>query len=132
MSAILRSLLRPITRPAVRVVGRRNHSRLYVPDEAKGKAFIAEQEAIMHHAAQTSSLWFKVSVFLAAPLVAFSLVRSYKMESEHISHLKHHSHEEEEDEPPELPYKNIRNKDYFWGNGDETAFWNPLVNKHRT
>lgn len=26
---------------------------------------------------------------------------------------------------------NIRTKNFFWGDGDKTAFWNPKVNHHK-
>jgi cytochrome c oxidase subunit 6a len=30
----------------------------------------------------------------------------------------------------EYPYQNIRTKNYFFGDGDKTAFWNDKVNYH--
>ncbi|KAK9478181.1 cytochrome c oxidase, subunit VIa [Lipomyces japonicus] len=133
MSAIFR-VARPVARSgAVPRVQARFNNVLYKPDHAKAKAFVEQASAIEHHAASTASFWLKVSLFVAIPLVTVSLVRSYKQESEHIHHLKHGHHEEPSDDlPPELPYQNIRNKDYFWGNGDKTLFWNDLANNHRT
>ncbi|KAK9466849.1 cytochrome c oxidase, subunit VIa [Lipomyces arxii] len=132
---MLFNTIRPTVARSLRFAARRNfHHELYKADEAAAKAFADEASAVEHHAASTATLWFRVSAFLAMPLVAAALIRSYKQESEHIKHLKHAAHEKHEDAdvPPEFLYQNIRRKDFFWGNGDETLFWNPLVNKHNT
>ncbi|KAI7489900.1 hypothetical protein KC351_g973, partial [Hortaea werneckii] len=47
-----------------------------------------------------------------------------------VEHWEHKSHEPPLEEQPEYPYQNIRTKNFFWGDGDKTLFWNPNVNKH--
>ncbi|KAK9361275.1 cytochrome c oxidase, subunit VIa [Lipomyces starkeyi] len=135
MSSILRTAhtVRPTvaTRVAARNISRRNYHHLYDENTAIGKKFLDEQKAIHHHAASTAGMWYKLSLYVALPLVTVALIRSFKQETEHISHVKHHAHEEPEDLPPEFPYQNIRRKDFFWGNGDKTLFWNDLTNVHR-
>ncbi|KAK9249023.1 cytochrome c oxidase, subunit VIa [Lipomyces tetrasporus] len=120
-------------RVAARNGSRRNYHQIYDINAAKGKQFLDEQQAIHHHAASTASMWYKVSLYVALPLVTVALIRSFKQETEHISHVIHHAHDEpDEDLPPELPYQNIRRKDFFWGDGDKTMFWNDLTNVHRS
>ncbi|PNY22673.1 Cytochrome c oxidase subunit 6A, mitochondrial [Tolypocladium capitatum] len=34
------------------------------------------------------------------------------------------------EERTEYPYQNIRTKNYQWGDGDKTLFWNENVNYH--
>ncbi|KAK9350347.1 cytochrome c oxidase, subunit VIa [Lipomyces doorenjongii] len=135
MSSILRTahIVRPTVaaRVAARNVSRRNYHHLYDENTVMGKKFLDEQKAIHHHASSTAGMWYKVSLYVALPLVTVALIRSFKQETEHISHVKHHAHEEPEDLPPEFPYQNIRRKDFFWGNGDKTLFWNDLTNVHR-
>ncbi|KAK9367620.1 cytochrome c oxidase, subunit VIa [Lipomyces kononenkoae] len=136
MSSILRTanFVRQsgVARVTARNISRRNYHKIYDENVARGKKFVDEQKAIHHHAASTASMWYKVSLYVALPLVTLSLIRSIKQESEHIAHVKHHAHEEEpEDLSPEFPYQNIRRKDFFWGDGDKTLFWNDLANSHR-
>ncbi|KAK7208517.1 subunit VIa of cytochrome c oxidase [Myxozyma melibiosi] len=134
MSSLLRvRIARPAVRPASNLfsTARRNVHELYARDPAKAKAFLEQEEAVEHHASSTAGLWYKISLFLAIPLCAASLIRSYKMEKEHIHHLYHDAeHYDEESAPNEFPYMNVRNKDFFWGDGDKTAFWS-VANHHK-
>ncbi|KAF5974109.1 cytochrome c oxidase subunit 6a [Fusarium coicis] len=45
-------------------------------------------------------------------------------------HWEHWSHLPPLEERTEYPYQNIRSKNYQWGNGDKTLFWNDEVNYH--
>ena len=46
------------------------------------------------------------------------------------AHWEHQAHLPPRSERPEYPYQNIRTKNYPWGNGDKTLFWNDSVNYH--
>ncbi|KAK4952280.1 hypothetical protein LTR66_013763 [Elasticomyces elasticus] len=46
-------------------------------------------------------------------------------------HWEHKAHEPPLEEKVEYAYQNIRTKNYFWGDGDKTLFWNPNVNYHK-
>ncbi|KAK9461612.1 cytochrome c oxidase subunit VIa-domain-containing protein [Lipomyces oligophaga] len=135
MSAVFRgTLARPAVRPTALLLGnsRRGIHKIWVPNPEKAKAFREQLEAVQHHAGETSNTWAKITFFLAIPLCVIACARSYKMESEHIAHVKHeYEHFNEDDAPAELPYMNVRAKDFFWGDGDKTLFWNPAVNHHK-
>lgn len=45
-------------------------------------------------------------------------------------HWEHWSHLPPLEERVEYPYQNIRTKNFFWGDGDKTLFWNDKVNYH--
>ncbi|KAK4145424.1 cytochrome c oxidase, subunit VIa [Dichotomopilus funicola] len=45
-------------------------------------------------------------------------------------HWEHWSHLPPLEERVEYPYQNIRTRNYQWGDGDKTAFWNDSVNYH--
>ena len=64
---------------------------------------------------------------IAVPAVAISLLNAYKLYSEHHNHAVHGPLPEEK---VEFPYQNIRTKNFFWGDGDKTLFWNDKVNYH--
>lgn len=100
------------------------------PNPEAAKAFKSQYEATKHHAEQTSSLWRKISWFVAAPAVLATAVNTYFVEAEHAHHREHLAHVSDEDWPKQYDYMNIRSKPFFWGNGDETLFWNPVVNRH--
>jgi len=46
-------------------------------------------------------------------------------------HWEHWDHMPPLEERVEYPYQNIRTKNYPWGDGDKTLFWNPEVNYHK-
>lgn len=100
------------------------------PDPAAAKAFKEGLEASKHHAEQTSSLWRKISWFVAAPAVLATAVNTYFIEAEHAHHREHLSHVPDEEWPAQYDYMNIRSKPFFWGDGDKTLFWNPVINRH--
>lgn len=97
-----------------------------------GEAFKNELEVSQHHAQGTSKLWIKISAFVAAPAVALTAVNTFFVEKEHAEHREHLKHVPDEEWPRNYDYMNIRNKPFFWGDGDKTLFWNPIVNRHIT
>lgn len=99
-------------------------------EPAKGKAFIEAIEAEKHHAKQTSSLWRKISYFIAAPALAATAINTYFVEAEHAKHREHLAHVPDSEWPADYEFQNIRTKNFFWGDGDKTLFWNPVINRH--
>ncbi|KAH3667784.1 hypothetical protein WICMUC_005316 [Wickerhamomyces mucosus] len=97
---------------------------------AAGKAFREAIEAEKHHAQQTSSLWRKISYFIAAPAVIATAINTYFVEVEHAHHREHLAHVSDEEWPVQYDFQNIRTKNFFWGDGDKTLFWNPVINRH--
>ncbi|KFY74106.1 hypothetical protein V498_10001, partial [Pseudogymnoascus sp. VKM F-4517 (FW-2822)] len=62
------------------------------------------------------------------PCLIISGVNAYSLWNEHWEHW---AHREPLEERPEYPYQNVRSKNFFWGNGDKTLFWNDVVNYHK-
>ncbi|RMZ08664.1 hypothetical protein D0860_04573 [Hortaea werneckii] len=94
---------------------------------AMKNAFNSERAAVKEHAAATSDLWRKLSIYIVIPAIAIAGANAYRL---WVEHWEHKSHEPPLEEQPEYPYQNIRTKNFFWGDGDKTLFWNPNVNKH--
>ncbi|EQB45541.1 hypothetical protein CGLO_15578 [Colletotrichum gloeosporioides Cg-14] len=90
-------------------------------------AFVREREAAKHHAAGTTELWRKISIYACIPALALAGANAYVLWNEHWEHWSHMPPLEER---VEYPYQNIRTKNYQWGNGDKTLFWNDSVNYH--
>lgn len=97
---------------------------------AAGREFRHEIEAAEHHAKGTSQFWIKISAFVAAPAIALTAVNTFFVEKEHAEHREHLKHVPDKDWPRDYEFMNIRTKPFFWGDGDETLFWNPIVNRH--
>lgn len=102
------------------------------PSKKAAEEFKAELAATEHHAKSTSGLWRKISLFVAAPAVLATAVNTYFVEMEHAHHREHLAHVSDEDWPKDYEYMNLRTKPYFWGDGDKTLFWNPVINRHIT
>lgn len=100
------------------------------PDKAAGEAFKAQLKATEHHARDTTALWKKISIFIAGPAILATAINTYFVEAEHAEHRKHLAHVSDEDWPVQYDYQNIRTKNFFWGDGDKTLFWNPVINRH--
>ncbi|KAI4591500.1 Cytochrome c oxidase subunit 6A, mitochondrial [Pestalotiopsis sp. 9143b] len=83
-------------------------------------AFIKEREAVKEHAGATTGTGVIPCLILAG-------ANAYNLWSEHWEHWSHMPALEER---VEYPYQNIRTKNYPWGNGDKTLFWNDSVNYH--
>ncbi|EFQ29497.1 cytochrome c oxidase subunit VIa [Colletotrichum graminicola] len=90
-------------------------------------AFIREREAAKHHAASTTALWRKISIYGCIPALGLAAANAYVLWNEHWEHWSHLPPLEER---TEYSYQNIRTKNYQWGNGDKTIFWNDNVNYH--
>lgn len=99
-------------------------------DKEAAKAFKESITVSQHHAKETSTLWMKVSFFVAAPAIALAAINTYFVEAEHAKHREHLKHVSDEDWPRDYEFQNMRQKPFFWGNGDRTLFWNPVVNRH--
>ncbi|KAI0602562.1 cytochrome c oxidase subunit VIa-domain-containing protein [Biscogniauxia sp. FL1348] len=90
-------------------------------------AFIKERRAVKEHAASTTELWRKISIYAVIPCLILAGANAYKQWNEHWEHWEHLPPLEER---VEYPYQNIRTKNYPWGDGDKTLFWNDSVNYH--
>ena len=62
-----------------------------------------------------------------APCLILAGVNAYNLWNEHWEHWSHMPPLEER---VEYPYQNIRTKNFPWGDGDKTIFWNDSVNYH--
>ncbi|EPE31918.1 Mitochondrial cytochrome c oxidase subunit VIa [Glarea lozoyensis ATCC 20868] len=91
-------------------------------------AFNREREAVKAHAAATSDLWRKLSIYATVPCLIIAGVNAYVLWNEHWDHWAHKGPLEER---TEYDYQNLRTKNYFWGDGDKTIFWNDKVNYHK-
>lgn len=123
---------------ATRTLKRFNHSvPSYANDPAfgkanaqAGKAFAEHLTAVEHHAAGTAGLWKRISFFIALPAIGLTAINTYFVEVAHAHHREHMSKLTDDEWPVEYEFQNIRSKDYFWGDGDKTLFWNPAINRH--
>ncbi|KAF8470117.1 cytochrome c oxidase, subunit VIa [Kalaharituber pfeilii] len=91
-------------------------------------AFNKERAAIKAHAAQTAELWRKLSLYVAIPALIVASINAYQLWNGHWEHV---AHEPPLEEKTEYPYQNIRVKNFCWGDGDKTLFWNDKVNYHK-
>lgn len=100
------------------------------PDLVAAKKFQESLNNTEQHAGKTSALWFKISFLVALPAILLTTYHVYNVEMEHKAHRDHLKHVPDEDWPRDMEYMNIRSKPFFWGKGDKTMFWNPVVNRH--
>ncbi|KJA26082.1 hypothetical protein HYPSUDRAFT_199308 [Hypholoma sublateritium FD-334 SS-4] len=93
------------------------------------EGYLAESDALKHHAAEASDLWRKISFFVALPAIAVCTAWVYNAEVEHAAHTEHIKHENggELPETPAYDYLNRRAKPFAWG--PNSLFFNPHVNK---
>ncbi|KAI0778469.1 cytochrome c oxidase, subunit VIa [Trametes elegans] len=98
---------------------------------ATGKqSYREQQEATIHHAAETTELWRRISFFVCLPAIAVCTLWVRNVEAEHGAHQKHLLEENggKLPEPPAYEYLNRREAGPFpWGKN--TLFFNPKVNK---
>ncbi|GAB1211227.1 hypothetical protein ATERTT37_000340 [Aspergillus terreus] len=106
---------------------RLNSTDAKMPSWAVDNEFNRERANVKHHAASTSDLWKKLSIFAVIPCLILGSVNAYNLWEEHWEHWEHMPPLEER---TEYPYQNIRVKNYPWGDGDKTIFWNSDVNYH--
>ncbi|KAI7858715.1 cytochrome c oxidase subunit VIa-domain-containing protein [Circinella umbellata] len=83
--------------------------------------FVAQREAVKHHAAESAETWKKICIFVCIPTLLASGVNAYNLMKAHEKHQAEHPHEW-----VQYPYMNMRGKDYFWGKN--SLFFNPKVN----
>ncbi|RVD90101.1 uncharacterized protein DFL_001076 [Arthrobotrys flagrans] len=117
--SLIRAPLRAGNPAARQILLRRNYA------SQAGSTFTKEREAVKAHAAQSSELWRKLSLYVAIPALILSSINAYNLWNEH---WEHESHLPPPEERPQYPYLNIRVKRYPWGDGDKTLFWNDNVN----
>ncbi|EED13843.1 cytochrome c oxidase subunit VIa, putative [Talaromyces stipitatus ATCC 10500] len=124
----LRMVKQTRSTPARNVVQRRfNSTQVNKPDWIVDNAFNREREAVKHHAASTSKLWLRLSIFGVIPCLIGGSINAYNLWNEHWEHWNHLPPLEER---TEYSYQNIRTKNFPWGDGDKTIFWNSAVNYH--
>ncbi|KZT75126.1 cytochrome c oxidase, subunit VIa [Daedalea quercina L-15889] len=94
------------------------------------KRWEAHQQAEAAHAAETASLWRKISFFVCAPAIVVTALWVRKVEAEHAEHTEHIKHENNGELPaiPEYEYLNKRAKPFPWGMN--SLFFNPHVQKN--
>jgi len=125
MSLTLRPALRLAAR--LRAPGQRRLMGSSAPASATENAFVRERRAVKEHAAGTTDLWRKISIYACIPALIAGGVNAYYLWNQHWEHWSHMPPLEER---VEYPYQNIRVKNYPWGDGDKTLFWNNSVNYH--
>ncbi|CAJ2503952.1 Uu.00g113460.m01.CDS01 [Anthostomella pinea] len=86
-------------------------------------AFVKERQAVKEHAGESTE---RTNSGIP-PCILLAGLNAYNLWTEHWEHWSHMPPLEER---VEYPYQNIRSKNFPWGNGDETLFWNPSVNYH--
>ncbi|KEZ42826.1 hypothetical protein SAPIO_CDS5246 [Scedosporium apiospermum] len=89
--------------------------------------FVKERQHAKDHAVGTTDLWKKISLFACIPALVLASANAYKLWNEHWEHWSHLPPLEER---TEYPYQNIRSRNFSWGDGDKTLFWNDKVNYH--
>ncbi|KAI9374657.1 FAD binding domain-containing protein [Aspergillus egyptiacus] len=87
--------------------------------------FNRERANVKHHAASTSDLWRKLSIFGVIPVLIGGGLNAYNLWNEHWEHWEHMPPLEER---TEYPYQNIRSKNFPWGDGDKLELqYGPLM-----
>ncbi|KAL2263832.1 hypothetical protein VTK26DRAFT_4880 [Humicola hyalothermophila] len=89
--------------------------------------FVRERRHIKEHAGATTELWRKISLYAVPPALLLSGLNAYNLWNEHWEHWSHMPPLEER---VEYPYQNVRTRNFPWGDGDKTLFWNDEVNYH--
>ncbi|AMD21886.1 HFR031Wp [Eremothecium sinecaudum] len=99
-------------------------------DKEAARAFKEHMVASAHHGEKTSKMWYKISLFVGLPAIMLAAVNTYFVEAEHAAHREHLKHIPDEEWPRDYSFQNMRQKPFFWGDGDKTLFWNPVINRH--
>lgn len=95
-----------------------------------GEEYIKNLEDKTHHSSGITALWKKITYFVAIPVVILTAIPVTKIELDHAKHREHLRHLSDEEWPVQYDHMNIRTKNFFWGDGDKTLFWNTDVNRH--
>lgn len=98
------------------------------PNAEKAAEFINNINETRAHAAHTAHLWRNISIWVCIPVMLAAGINTYYVEAEHAEHRAHAKPVSDED-LVQYEFQNIRRKSFFWGDGDQTAFWNPKVNR---
>ncbi|EHA45973.1 hypothetical protein MCOR27_008395 [Pyricularia oryzae] len=101
--------------------------RLMSSANAGENSFVREREAVREHAIHSTALWKKISLTVVPVSLVAAGANAYYLWNEHWEHWSHMPPLEER---TEYAYQNIRTKNYQWGDGDKTIFWNDKVNYH--
>ncbi|KAK7414155.1 hypothetical protein QQX98_006941 [Neonectria punicea] len=117
MSAV-RQLARTVPRFAAQL---RAPAQRRLASTATENAFVKERQHIKEHAKGTTDCSGVGPCLIAAG------ANAYWLWNEHWDHWNHMPPLEER---TEYSYQNIRSKNYQWGEGDKTLFWNDSVNYH--
>ncbi|KAK4040706.1 cytochrome c oxidase, subunit VIa [Parachaetomium inaequale] len=119
---------RQIARAAQRfsAQARAQAQRRFASHEAENH-FVRERRHVKEHASATTELWRKISLYGIPPTLLLAGVNAYMLWNEHWEHWSHMPPLEER---VEYPYQNMRTKNFQWGDGDKTLFWNDSVNYH--
>ncbi|KAK2878237.1 hypothetical protein FQN49_001038 [Arthroderma sp. PD_2] len=145
-------ILRAAQRASIRSPVARNFVQRRLNSSVPENEFLRERAAVKAHAAATSGKQFDAAVTLEGeffhieliypragpettnkydsaviPVLILGSINAYNLWTEHWEHWDHMPALEDR---VEYPYQNIRNKNYFWGDGDKTIFWNTDVNYH--
>ncbi|TVY43805.1 Cytochrome c oxidase subunit 6A, mitochondrial [Lachnellula subtilissima] len=139
-----RTMLRSMRSPALgRTIQRRLASTESKFTGAEDNAFNRERQAVKDHAAATSvttrngeGVWevgrregLTLRLCSAViPALLISGANAYNLWTEHWAHWEHLPPLEER---TEYEYQNIRARNFCWGDGDKTFFWNDGVNYHK-
>lgn len=99
-------------------------------DKKAGEEFKKAYEEKVHHSVGVTQLWKKITYIVAVPALILAAVPVINIEMKHAKHREHLRHIPDEEWPVQYDYQNIRQKKFFWGDGDKTLFWNSDVNRH--
>ena len=74
--------------------------------------------------------WKRLTYLIAFPAIALTAIPVVNIEMHHAEHRKHLRELPDEEWPTQYEYQNLRQKKFFWGDGDKTLFWNSDINRH--
>lgn len=95
-----------------------------------GEAFKQAYEKKVHHSEGITATWKKLVYVVAFPAIALTAIPVVNIELKHAKHREHMRHLSDEEWPVQYDYQNVRQKKFFWGDGDKTLFWNSDINRH--
>ncbi|KAF2000795.1 cytochrome c oxidase-like protein subunit VIa [Amniculicola lignicola CBS 123094] len=96
---------------------------------AEDNEFNRERARIKEHAAESGEFWRKMTVYLAIPAMIVASINGKMRWDAHWEHVEHDPVPLKE--KPQYAYQNIRTKNFWWGDGDKTLFWNEKVNYNK-
>ncbi|CAH6720032.1 cytochrome c oxidase subunit 13, mitochondrial [[Candida] jaroonii] len=101
-------------------------------NKAAGEAFVKEYTEKVHHSEAVTKLWKRITYIVAVPALIATAIPVINIELKHAKHREHLAHLPDEEWPVQYDYQNIRSRNFWWGDGDKTLFWNSSVNRHIT